>query len=405
MALLDAFDTEQGRFGLGLLAMAQPSRMSDGERMLGALQMLDQFKAQRSAAEERKADREERARVRMLQEQQIQMQLEAARRQQAEAEQARLQAAERERNRSNFLGAIDAMQGPALPVTQDMLPRAMLSGFTPQEFSTLMPPKPEPLPLAKIDPKDYTPESFQQFVETRNPALLRRAAPSAPIPDPTKDLLIVGPNGTLVPNTALIDIKKQLQPPGINVSYGSLVAGVDDQGNPVFAQPSNRGGPPVIATNIKPAPSASQQKQSEASQRTQQLQAAITQARDLLQKGPTASGFGAAMDAAGRFVGASRDASQIASQLETLSGWMVANVPRMEGPQSNFDVENYKTMAAKVGDRTVPVSERMAALKTLETLQKRYADINAGVPESAPAARKATKRFNPATGRIEDITE
>lgn len=156
--------------------------------------------------------------MRQLQEQQIMMQLEAARRQQAEAEQARLQAAERERNRSNFLGAIDAMQGPALPVTQDMLPRAMLSGFTPQEFSTLMPPKPEPLPLAKIDPKDYTPESFQQFVETRNPALLRRAAPSAPIPDPTKDLLIVGPNGTLVPNTALIDIKKQLRPPAATQS-------------------------------------------------------------------------------------------------------------------------------------------------------------------------------------------
>lgn len=107
MALLDAFDTEQGRFGLGLLAMAQPSRMSDGERMLGALQMLDQFKAQRSAAEERKADREERARVRMLQEQQIQMQIEAARRQQAQAEAAA-------RNQQEFISQLPNPQAQAM---------------------------------------------------------------------------------------------------------------------------------------------------------------------------------------------------------------------------------------------------------------------------------------------------
>jgi hypothetical protein len=75
---------------------------------------------------------------------------------------------------------------------------------------------------------------------------------------------------------------------------------------------------------------------------------------------------------AGRLVGQSTPGAQRAGQLESLSGWLVANVPRMEGPQSNFDVQNYMTMAGKIGDRTVPVKERLAALDQVRELQKKY---------------------------------
>jgi hypothetical protein len=44
----------------------------------------------------------------------------------------------------------------------------------------------------------------------------------------------------------------------------------------------------------------------------------------------------------------------------------------MEGPQSNFDVQNYMTMAGKIGDRTVPVKERLAALDQVRKLQQKY---------------------------------
>lgn len=112
-----------------------------------------------------------------------------------------------------------------------------------------------------------------------------------------------------------------------------------------------------------------------AEKRTTQLTEAIKQAKDLIPKA-TGSMAGAARDAMGRAVGVSTDASKAAARLDTLAGWMVANVPRMEGPQSNIDVENYKTMAAKVGDRTVPQEERLAALDELETLQKKYSNMN-----------------------------
>jgi hypothetical protein len=61
---------------------------------------------------------------------------------------------------------------------------------------------------------------------------------------------------------------------------------------------------------------------------------------------------------------------------------MVANVPRMEGPQSDFDVENYKTMAGKVGNNTIPVAERKAALNTLIGLQEKYKALNQGISET-----------------------
>jgi hypothetical protein len=110
--------------------------------------------------------------------------------------------------------------------------------------------------------------------------------------------------------------------------------------------------------------------------RIDQLSTAIGEAEKLLSSNPTGSYMGAAADVAGRIAGISTNSAQNAAKLETLAGWLVSNVPRMEGPQSNIDVQNYQTMAAKVGDRTVPVKERQAALATLKGLQEKYKALN-----------------------------
>lgn len=102
----------------------------------------------------------------------------------------------------------------------------------------------------------------------------------------------------------------------------------------------------------------------------------IGMARKLLQQSPTHSGAGAAVDSVASFFGKSTNSADVASQLDTLGGWMTANVPRMEGPQSNYDVQQYRTMAALVGDRTKPVSQRLKALDTLEQLSHKYAPLN-----------------------------
>jgi hypothetical protein len=144
----------------------------------------------------------------------------------------------------------------------------------------------------------------------------------------------------------------------------------------------------------------------------------ISQARSLLEQGPTSSGVGSVVDSALGLVGQSTKGADVAAQLEAISGWMVNNVPRMEGPQSNFDVQNYRTMAGIVGDRTKPISTRMAALQTVETLQRKYAHLNGGeaaqseggasggwgggnvlneLPKSAPKGQKVR---DTATGKV-----
>ncbi|WP_440110343.1 hypothetical protein [Acidovorax sp. BL-A-41-H1] len=136
-------------------------------------------------------------------------------------------------------------------------------------------------------------------------------------------------------------------------------------------------------------------RQSEA-KRYGQLTAGIDRAIDLLNQGPTASGVGALVDKGLGSVGASTRGSVAASQLETLSGWLVSNVPRMEGPQSNVDVLNYQTMAGTVGDRTRPIAERLAAAKEVKKLQDKYASLNGGggggdapaKEQPAPAAKE-----------------
>ena len=95
------------------------------------------------------------------------------------------------------------------------------------------------------------------------------------------------------------------------------------------------------------------------------------QAEQLLKSGPTASGFGSMMDRGAAFFGKSTDGAVAAQQLKALGGWLVANVPRMEGPQSNFDVANYQIQAADVANDSLPVERRMAALKSIKEMMGR----------------------------------
>lgn len=119
---------------------------------------------------------------------------------------------------------------------------------------------------------------------------------------------------------------------------------------------------------------------------TDQLRAGIEEARKLLPVA-TASGLGSAVDKSLGFFGRSTDSADAAAKLDTIAGWMTANVPRMEGPQSDRDVMQYRIMAARVGDRTVPVSQRLAALDTLQGLQQKYSGINQRSPFNARPAQ------------------
>lgn len=176
-----------------------------------------------------------------------------------------------------------------------------------------------------------------------------------------------------------------------SVNYSQPVEAVDAQGNRVFIRTTKNGLEPAIVPGVRPPMSAAEERtaneRKDRERQGQQMLSAITDARRILQTGKaTDSGIGNVMDAAGRAVGVTTKGAQDAARLEALSGWLVANVPRMEGPQSNIDVQNYTTMAGRVGDRTVPIAERLAALSEVETLQRKYAAINGTPAATKPGA-------------------
>ncbi|WP_343577937.1 hypothetical protein [Pseudomonas sp.] len=126
----------------------------------------------------------------------------------------------------------------------------------------------------------------------------------------------------------------------------------------------------------------------------EKLTTLIDEARKILPDA-TASGIGAQMDNANRFFGRSTSGSQAAAKLGVLGGNMLMMMPRMEGPQSDRDVENYKLMVGKLGDPTIPAAERAAALDTIEALQKQYT----GGQQARQAPQKSVVRTGQVNGR------
>lgn len=114
----------------------------------------------------------------------------------------------------------------------------------------------------------------------------------------------------------------------------------------------------------------------------------------------TGSAAGYATDTALGVFGRSTKGSERTAQLRTIAGQLTSKMPRMEGPQSNYDVQMYKEMAGDLANPLVPRQRRLAALQTIRRLNEKYA---AGTPAPRGGGGDAPRRlkFNPATGRIE----
>lgn len=110
--------------------------------------------------------------------------------------------------------------------------------------------------------------------------------------------------------------------------------------------------------------------------------------KDVFADGPTDSGVGSIVDSGMALVGKSTKGAEAAQRLKALGGWLVANVPRMEGPQSNFDVANYQVMAADVANDKLPLARRRAALDSIEGMMKDIAAGKQGAPASGAQSSK-----------------
>lgn len=121
--------------------------------------------------------------------------------------------------------------------------------------------------------------------------------------------------------------------------------------------------------------------------------AAIERAKEIL---PTATDslVGRGRDAVFGAFGATTKAAQDASELDTTAGWLMTNVPKFSGPQSDKDVMTYNIMAGQVGDRSKPHAERLRSLQTLEQFMKLKNQENEALVGSGQYQQPSTQNNN-----------
>lgn len=99
----------------------------------------------------------------------------------------------------------------------------------------------------------------------------------------------------------------------------------------------------------------------------------------------TGSATGAAVDKVAGFFGSAPDGAKAIAQLKVLQSQLMLNAPRMEGPQSDRDVQLYREAAGQIGTPTVPRDIKKAAVETIRKIQQKYAERAAAAP-GAPNA-------------------
>jgi len=100
----------------------------------------------------------------------------------------------------------------------------------------------------------------------------------------------------------------------------------------------------------------------------------------------THSLIGAGYDRGAAAFGKSTEGAQAAAQLKALEGALISKQPKMTGPQSDKDVLLYRQMAGQIGDASLPIETRRAAMRGVREMAKRSLGQP---PESANSTKPA----------------
>jgi hypothetical protein len=123
---------------------------------------------------------------------------------------------------------------------------------------------------------------------------------------------------------------------------------------------------------------------------------ALRQAEEILTSKkvtPTQSGIGTAYNTAAAFFGNTPAGAAQADQLKAIAANIVLKMPRMEGPQSDRDVSLYREMAGDIGNSSLPITRRLAALETVRGLNDKY------IVQQPSQSQQPMRARNPKTGQ------
>lgn len=115
----------------------------------------------------------------------------------------------------------------------------------------------------------------------------------------------------------------------------------------------------------------------------------------------TGSATGATRDKVAAWFGKATTGAEAIAELKVLQSSLMMAMPRMEGPQSDRDVQLYREAAGQIGDPTVPAAVKKAAVRTIKQIQDRYISRAATVDGQPAPQAPVRRRYNPQTGKIE----
>jgi len=152
-------------------------------------------------------------------------------------------------------------------------------------------------------------------------------------------------------------------------------------------QPVNAPAPSVLPTYQTDPTLSPKQNRELAMEFSKKQQANVTNAKDsfdlmkeagkiLSSNAPSSGALSNALTYAGEVVnlpfGARKQESEADAQLKMLSGALTMKQPRFEGPQGVLDVILYQKLAGDLGNANIPIESRLATMKNMVTLQKKY---------------------------------
>lgn len=411
MGLLDALQSPEAQLGLGLLSAAGPSAvpMSFGQRLGGAMQ---QFQAAKIAEEERR----QKAAMQALQAQLINAQIGET---QAQAKQREMAALDAQRKAAEAARIQGVVRSAVMPVSGGEANAVSgITGPRPEALDVVGQTKPinyqaliaqgVPPDLAKAlsDARNYGRDKVSRTVDgsengvpvtyqlddygnrVGSPIRQWKAPEKVDIGgqvqfrDPVTLKLLTDLQKTNTPD-ALLSAQTTMR--GQNMtdarareknqidkdSVGKVEWKQDVNGKWIALPKEISGSGPVVPVEAQ-APGKREQQARNAID-------VINSAEQLIGKA-TSSYAGAGVDAASRLFGVSNKGADAAAQLKALEGALMMSQPRMEGPQSDKDVQLYRQMAGQIGDSTIPVSQKQAALQTIKQLHQKYTGSVAAPP-------------------------
>lgn len=265
---------------------------------------------------------------------------------------AQIDSLERDKNRSPF-GSIDPDQFTPESLAQFqatgnygvLKPRGGLSG------------------IGNFNPGDYTPASFAKFVKSQDPQDLERYVSPA---QPSVQIVNGGVASVLGSRTG-------------GAPQVSPISTVDTEAQAAAKLAAAKAQAGAVGTASGEAQGGKIKRGSNADTVIGMLDLA-----EPLIDAATGSLGGAGADKLAAAFGKAPKGAEAIAQLKILQAALMTNMPRMEGPQSDRDVQLYRDASGQIGDPTVPRAIKRVAIKTIRELQQKYKDAAAQVPTIFP---------------------